>query len=178
LSLHPHLTLQVSTDDGILHNYDIRTHSPTSQTPLWLLQAHDATLSTFDISPTHPGLIVTGSTDKLVKLWHVSALGPSMVLSRDLDLGKIFATQFGPDEDVAMRVAVAGSSAGVKVWDLSTSSAARRAFGVVGGRRGEGGEEEGKVVGVTEVEDEEDEEEGGEEGEEGEGEGWENMDDD
>ena len=51
-----------------------------------------------------------------------------MVLSRDLDLGKIFSVQFGPDEDVAMRVAVAGSSAGVKVWDLSTSSAARRAL--------------------------------------------------
>ena len=96
-----------------------------------------------------------------------------MVLSRDLDLGKIFSVQFGPDEDVAMRVAVAGSSASVKVWDLSTSSAARRAFGVTGKGK-EGVEEEGKVVGVTEVEDEEDDEE---DGEEGDGEGWENMDD-
>lgn len=95
-----------------------------------------------------------------------------MVLSRDLDLGKIFCTEFGPDEDVAMRVAVAGSAAGVKVWDLSTSSAARRAFGVSG--RGKEAVEEGKVVGVTEVEDEEDDDE---EGEEMEGDGWENMDD-
>ena len=94
-----------------------------------------------------------------------------MVLSRDMDLGKIFSVQFGPDEDVAMRVAVAGSSAGVKVWDLSTSSDARRAFGVTG--KGKEVEEEGKVVGVTEVEDEEEEKEG----EEGDGEGWENMDD-
>jgi len=88
-----------------------------------------------------------------------------------MDLGKIFSVQFGPDEDVAMRVAVAGSSAGVKVWDLSTSSAARRAFGVTG--KGNQVEEEGKVVGVTEVEEDEDEDED-EEGEEG---GWENMDD-
>ena len=86
-------------------------HSTTRQKPIWLLQAHDSGISTFDVSPTHPGLIVTGSTDKLVKLWHITPpqQGPSIVLSRDLDLGKIFNTQFGPDPEVAMRVAVAGS---------------------------------------------------------------------
>ena len=167
---NPLIYSQVSTDDGILHNYDIRTHSSTTQTPLWLLQAHDETLSTFDISPTHPGLIVTGSVDKLVKLWHVTPSGgPNLVLSRDLDLGKIFSVQFGVDDDVAMRVAVAGSSASVKVWDLTTSLAARRAFGVVG--RGKESVEDGKVVGVTEVEDEKDDDE------EEEGDVWENMDD-
>jgi hypothetical protein len=31
-----------------------------------------------------------------------------------------------------MRVAVAGSAGSVKIWDLSTSSAARKAFGVSG----------------------------------------------
>lgn len=95
-----------------------------------------------------------------------------MVLSRDLDLGKIFSTQFAPDPEVAMRVAVAGSAGSIKVWDLSTSSAARKAFGISG--RAKEVVEEGKVVGVTEndEEDEDDEEDG--DGEEG---GWENMDD-
>jgi len=147
-------------------------HSPTKQKAVWLLQAHDTGISTFDISPTHPGLIVTGSTDKSVKLWHVapSSPGPSLVLSRDLDLGKIFSTQFGPDKEVAMKVAVAGSTGSIKVWDLSTSNAARKAFGVSG--RVNEAVEEGKVVGVHE--DKDDEEEGEEEGEGG----WENMDDD
>jgi periodic tryptophan protein 1 len=147
-------------------------HSPTKQKAVWLLQAHDTGISTFDISPTHPGLIVTGSTDKSVKLWHVapSSPGPSLVLSRDLDLGKIFSTQFGPDKEVAMKVAVAGSTGSIKVWDLSTSNAARKAFGVSG--RVNEAVEEGKVVGVHE--DKDDEEEGEEDGEGG----WENMDDD
>jgi periodic tryptophan protein 1 len=146
-------------------------HSPTTQKALWLLQAHDSGLSSFDISPTHRGLIVTGSTDKLVKLWHVApdARGPSLVLSKDLDLGKIFSTRFGPDKEVAMKVAVAGSAGSIKVWDLSSSNAARRAFGVAG-RVDE--VVEGKVVGITE--DKEEEEDEGEDG----GDGWENMDDD
>lgn len=147
-------------------------HSPSKQKAVWLLQAHDAGISTFDVSPTHPGLFVTGSTDKLVKLWHVapSQQGPSLVLSRDLDLGKIFSTQFGPDPEVSMRVAVAGSAGSIKVWDLSTSNAARKAFGVSG--RAKETVEEGKVVGVTEVEDDEaDEDEGDDEQD------WENMDD-
>jgi len=97
-----------------------------------------------------------------------------MVLSRDLDLGKVFSTRFGPDSEVAMRVAVAGSTGSVKVWDLSTSTAARKAFGVSG--RAKDVVEDGKVVGVLDEGDEEEEEEG-EEGEEG-GEGWEDMDDD
>ena len=138
-------------------------HSTTKQKPVWLLQAHDAGISTFDVSPTHPGLFVTGSTDKLVKLWHVapSQQGPSLVLSRDLDLGKIFSTQFGPDPEVSMRVAVAGTAGSIKVWDLSTSSAARKAFGVSG--RAKEAVEDGKVVSVTEVMSEDEEEDGEEE---------------
>jgi periodic tryptophan protein 1 len=92
-----------------------------------------------------------------------------MVLSRDLDLGKIFTTQFGPDPEVAMRVAVAGSAGSIKVWDLSTSNAARKAFGVSG--RAKETVEEGKVVGVSE------EKEGESEGEGEQGDDWEEMDD-
>jgi periodic tryptophan protein 1 len=151
--------------------YDVRTHSATKQNPVWLLQAHDAGISTFDVSPTNPGLFVTGSTDKLVKLWHVapSQRGPSLVLSRDLDLGKIFSTQFGPDPSVGMKVAVAGSAGSVKIWDLSTSSAARKAFGVSG--KAKEVAEEGKVVGIIEnSEDDHDEDEENEDG-------WGDMDD-
>jgi periodic tryptophan protein 1 len=89
-----------------------------------------------------------------------------MILSRDLDLGKIFSTQFAPDADVAMRVAVAGSTGSIKVWDLSTSNAARKAFGIAS--RSNERVEEGKVVGVVEDKDDEEEDEQEE---------WENMDD-
>jgi periodic tryptophan protein 1 len=97
--------------------------------------------------------------------------GPSLILSRDLDLGKIFSTQFAPDPEVAMRVAVAGSSGSIRVWDLSTSSSARKAFGISG--KAKETMEEGKVVSVTEN-DEENEEDEPEDGENG---AWEKMDD-
>jgi hypothetical protein len=71
-----------------------------------------------------------------------------------------------------MRVAVAGSTGSVKVWDLSTSSAARKAFGVSGLAAEE--REDGKVIGVVEDSDEDDDENENEEENE---DGWENMDD-
>lgn len=75
-----------------------------------------------------------------------------------------------------MRVAVAGSTGSVKIWDLSTSSAARKAFGLSGHVKE--AVEDGKVVGLNEVPDEEDddEEEDGD-GVQEEGEGWQDMDD-
>ena len=97
-----------------------------------------------------------------------------MVLSRDLDLGKIFSTQFAPDSEVAMRVAVAGGAGSIKVWDLSASNVARKAFGISG--KAKEAAEEGKVVGVTENDEDDEEEEDGEDGE-GEDGAWENMDD-
>jgi periodic tryptophan protein 1 len=79
--------------------------------------------------------------------------------------------QFGPDRDVGMRFAVAGSAGSVKVWDLSTSMAAWKAFGVSGRAAEE--REEGKVFGVV-VEDINDDD--GENENEGEKEdGWENT---
>jgi len=164
----------VALENGALQNYDVRKHSNAKVKPIWTLQAHDAEISSFDVSAAHPGLIVTGSVDKLVKLWHIppGQSGPSLVLSRDLDVGRIFSTHFAPDKDVGMRVAVGGSTGNVKIWDLSTSSAARKAFGLSG--RAEGAAEEGKVVGLSEVPDEEDED--GEDGQ-GDGEEWHDMDD-
>lgn len=92
-----------------------------------------------------------------------------MVISRDLDLGKIFNVQFGPDRDVATRVAVAGSTGSVKVWDLSTSSVARKAFGI--STRAKEANEEGKIVGVVDDKADDDSDGGGEQQ-------WEEMDDD
>ena len=91
-----------------------------------------------------------------------------MIISRDLDLGKIFNVQFGPDRDVAMRVAVAGSTGSVKVWDLSASNVARKAFGV--STRAKEANEEGKVVGVAD-DKADDNSDGGAEQQ------WEDMDD-
>lgn len=102
--------------------------SPEASTPIWRLQAHEDALSSFDINPLVPGFLATGSSDKEVKLWNVQASGPSMIVSRNLDVGKIFSTSFAPDQEVGFRLAVAGSKGVVQIWDTSTNAAVRRAF--------------------------------------------------
>jgi periodic tryptophan protein 1 len=51
-----------------------------------------------------------------------------MVVSRNLDVGKVFSTTFAPDQEVGFRLAVAGSRGAVQIWDTSTNAAVRRAF--------------------------------------------------
>jgi periodic tryptophan protein 1 len=120
----------VSTENGIIHYHDARNapSDPSKTKPVWTLQAHDESVSSFDINPIIPGFLVTGSTDKEVKLWNIQASGPSMVVSRNLGVGKVFSTTFAPDNEVGFRLAVAGSKGDVQIWDTSTNAAVRRIF--------------------------------------------------
>ena len=162
----------------MIYNFDVRAapSSPETSKPVWSLQAHDSSVSSFDINHNIPGFLATGSTDKEVKLWNVQPDGPSMVVSRNLGVGKVFSTNFAPDQEVGFRLAVAGSKGAVQVWDTSTNAAVRRAFankiGIVKGEVKE------RLVGVAEEESSESEESGDEAapgGDEGEDRGWESM---
>ena len=115
----------------MLHRHDVRSApaSPEDSKPIWRLQAHDEAVTAFDVNPHVPGFLATGSNDKEVKLWNVvAALGPSMIVSRNLDVGKVFSTTFGPDRAIGFRLVVAGSKGSMQVWDTSTNGAVRRAF--------------------------------------------------
>ncbi|KAJ5670719.1 uncharacterized protein N7477_006082 [Penicillium maclennaniae] len=120
----------VSTDGGMVYRYDIRNvpTTPAESKPVWSLQAHDSSVSSFDINRTIPGFLVTGSTDKEVKLWNVENDRPSLVVTRKFDVGKVFSTAFAPDPEVSFRLAIAGSKGVVQIWDASTNAAVRRAF--------------------------------------------------
>ncbi|KAK4682101.1 rRNA-processing protein [Podospora pseudoanserina] len=120
----------VSTENGIVHYFDARkaTKDPSASSSVWKLQAHDESVSSFDLNPVIPGFMVTGSTDKTVKIWDITAAGPSLVVSRDFDVGKVFSTAFAPDREVAFRVSIAGSNGNVSVWDTSTNAGVRKAF--------------------------------------------------
>ena len=120
----------ITTETGSIHNHDIRNvpSTPGDSKPVWTLQAHDEAVSAFDVNPSIPGFLVSGSTDKTVKLWNVEATGPSMVVSRQVDVGKVFSTKFAPDAEIAFRLAVAGSKGAMHVWDTSTNAAIRKCF--------------------------------------------------
>ncbi|KAF4124039.1 periodic tryptophan protein 1 [Geosmithia morbida] len=150
----------VSTENGVMHYHDVRAApaDPAATKAVWTLQAHDESISAFDINPIIPGYLATGSSDRTVKLWNIQASGPTMVASRNLDVGKVFVTTFAPDGEVGFRLAVAGSHGSMHVWDTSTNSAVRAAFA---GRVPEPkGDKEDKLVGVDEDETDSDSEEG------------------
>ncbi|KAH0436808.1 transducin family protein [Colletotrichum camelliae] len=160
----------VSTENGFIHYHDIRNApaTPEATKAIWTLQAHDESVSSFDINPVVPGFMATGSTDKTVKLWNIQPTGPSMVVSRNLDVGKVFSTQFAPDPEVAFRLAVAGSRGTMHVWDTSTNAGVRHAFAERVPKKPEGAEED-RLVGLAEddsssSEDEGDDEEGEKDG--------------
>ncbi|KAK2039102.1 WD domain-containing protein [Colletotrichum somersetense] len=165
----------VSTENGIIHFHDVRNApaTPEATKAVWTLQAHDESVSSFDINPIVPGFLATGSTDKTVKLWNIQASGPSMVVSRNLDVGKVFSTQFAPDPEVAFRLAVAGSRGTMHVWDTSTNAAVRHAFAERVPQKPEGVEED-RLVGVLDDDSSSSEDEG----EEGEKDGADSMDED
>jgi len=172
----------VTTDNGMVYRYDVRNAPPTpsESKAVWTLQAHDSSVSSFDINPTIPGFIATGSTDKQVKLWNVEDNKPRLVVSRKLDVGKVFSTTFGPDPEVSFRLAVAGSKGVVQVWDTSTNAAVRRTFaGRLPAFTGNETEVKERTVGLNEDGSDENEDEEVEDGlEGGERGGWESMDED
>lgn len=108
----------ISTESGMIHQHDVRhaPATPAASKPVWVLQAHDESVSAFDINPAIPGFMATGSTDRTVKLWNIQATGPTMVVSRNLEVGKVFSTTWAPDEAVGFRLAVAGSKGVVQIW--------------------------------------------------------------
>lgn len=152
----------VTTEQGFVHYHDARTapsHASATKA-IWSLQAHNEAVSSFDVNPIIPGFLVSGSTDKEVKLWDIQSNRPSMIVSRNLNVGKVFSTTFAPDQEVGFRLAVAGSKGAVQIWDTSTNAAVRRSFADRVGFSAENVKE--RMVGLAEDSSEsEDEEEAG-----------------
>jgi periodic tryptophan protein 1 len=176
----------VTTEAGTVQCFDARSPPQQHNQPskaIWTLQAHDSPVSAFDINPAVPGFLVTGSEDKRVKLWNVQDGKPSMVVSRNVDVGRIFSAQFAPDHEVAFRLSVAGSRGQLQVWDTSTNPNVRNVFGGRVKMPADSGNGERMVaVAESDSESESDEEDAGQggmavEGEEAGGQdGWESMD--
>jgi len=74
------------------------------------------------------GVIATGGTDKIVKVWNVTEGGDgknrvSLVTSRDLGVGKVFSTIWSPDDPLTL--AAGGSVGKLQVWDIGTNQNVR-----------------------------------------------------
>lgn len=125
----------VALENGVVQGFDARRLSSTltPDAALFTLVAHDGACTTLDVSPHIPGCLLTGGTDRQVKLWSVDdehAERPrsiNLVTSRDLDVGKVFTASFSPND--ALTCAVGGSNGTLQIWDALSNPGARRTFG-------------------------------------------------
>jgi len=115
------------TDNGNIYSFDIRVQDK----PLWTLHAHDSGISSLDVNPNIPGMLVTSAmNDKVVKLWKCPLAngGPSMVLSRDFGVGNVLTTSFAGDVEVAGNLTVGGVAGALKMWDILSNRSVRASF--------------------------------------------------
>ncbi|KAJ3096689.1 hypothetical protein HDU97_005650 [Phlyctochytrium planicorne] len=131
----------VSTEDGFVKCYDGRT---TTQTPLFTIHSHDSAVSAMDLSPLVDGLLVTGSTDSMVKVWSTKTSELRCLTTRNVGVGRVFAANFSPDSKYTL--ACAGDGGKVVLWHLGRNEAIRDAFGGGGGLEDGAGEKEFTVV--------------------------------
>ncbi|KAI0671876.1 WD40 repeat-like protein [Trametes maxima] len=126
----------VSLENGLVLNFDARALPSDLSSPSpsrFTLQAHDGAVSALDINPHVRGILATGGTDKVVKVWNVTEdqdLGKrqvSLVTSRDLGVGKVFSTAWSPDDPLTL--AAAGSKAKLQIWDIGANANARKVLG-------------------------------------------------
>lgn len=121
------------TDSGNIYSFDIRNNE--NSRPVWTLKAHDAGISSLCANKYIPGLMSTGAMgEKTVKLWKFplssagSGKGPSMVLSRDFDVGNVLSVSYAADIEVAGNMVVGGVNKGLKLWDVFTNRTVRKMF--------------------------------------------------
>lgn len=83
------------------------------------IQAHEKAVSALDWSPLVPGLFLTGSIDKTIKLWSMNVKTKEIecLAHRELGAGKVFTASFSPDNPYL--VLAAGGKGKPIVWNVA-----------------------------------------------------------
>ncbi|KAK3763000.1 hypothetical protein RRG08_041616 [Elysia crispata] len=109
-----------STDKGMLYEVDVRQDKP-----LFTLSAHEEGVTGVALSTQIPGLLVTSSPDKHLKVWDIENSRPSLVLNRNLRMDVLHCVNCNPDHPFVFAV---GANKDFKVWDIRESAAVRGHF--------------------------------------------------
>jgi periodic tryptophan protein 1 len=112
----------VSLENGEVIIFDAR--SGAGSPSLLRLAAHNKSTTAVAFNPQVSGLLLTGSTDKRVKIWEISTEGslpPRELACEDLKVGAIFGAAFC--RDAPLLVAAGGAKGAVAVWDTRQNEA-------------------------------------------------------
>jgi len=116
-SRHNPFACFASVDNGGVVCYDVRkvaSKAADAEKVVWHLVAHDVACTGVQDVPT-PNLLITSSLDGYAKIWNVAGGKPSMVLSKELKAGPLFACQSNPEAPALVSF---GGNLPV-VWDLA-----------------------------------------------------------
>ena len=109
--------LYAALENGVVVCIDVRN----ADQPLYNFQAHPGAVSSLGFSASVPGFMCTASEDKTIKVWDVascqsgSSQSPEAVAYKTMNVGKLFALQFFPDNPFLL--ATGGDAGMVAVWE-------------------------------------------------------------
>jgi periodic tryptophan protein 1 len=103
----------VSMEDGHVLSYDARKN----QQPIFLLKAHNETCTSLAFCPVKQNIMVTGSTDKTVKMWSINNGKPELVKTNISYMNPVYSLSFLED-----KLSVGGDKGGLKIWKMDFKS--------------------------------------------------------
>ena len=118
-NLNEPTSMLVSNESGAVLCLDTRKGAGSA--PVFTLEAHERATTSLSLCPGAPALLLTCSTDKMLKLWDIAGGKPSLVATNNPQIGAVFSAGFAPS--VPYLVGCAGSKGEVAVWDILTDAA-------------------------------------------------------
>lgn len=127
--------LYAALEDGTVLCVDVRNcanNGNKAKAVLFSFQAHEQTVSSLSFSSRIPGMLSTASIDKTVKVWDVTDLkssgtgAPRCVAYKTMNVGKLFAMQYSPDDPFLL--ACAGDTGMVAVWESDEQAVIEQHF--------------------------------------------------
>lgn len=119
---HAPTCFAASTENGEVVFMDARAGAGAA--PLAQVAAHGKAVTALSFSPGVKGLMLTGSTDKRVKVWGLAdGYKPTLLGQEDLKVGAVFSATFC--KDAPLLIAAGGAKGEVAVWDTATCQAVK-----------------------------------------------------
>ncbi|KAI1298413.1 Periodic tryptophan protein 1 -like protein [Halotydeus destructor] len=114
------------TDKGLVYCFDIRVEDK----PVYTISAHDEEVSGMALSSSCPGLLVTTSSDKKLKIWDVGTEKANFTEEFPrVKVGRILGLAANPDEPFVFAVGGDAKTNNFKVVDLLTLKSVESHFG-------------------------------------------------
>nr|XP_022920586.1 periodic tryptophan protein 1 homolog [Onthophagus taurus] len=112
------------TDNGFVQCFDCRKGE------LWEIEAHSEEISGLVISSQCPGMLLTTSSDGLLKTWDFKDKDkPILVHEKDLKLGKVLSLDISPNSPFTVAAGGDKKSNNFKVLDLLSIDTVKHVFG-------------------------------------------------